>query len=100
MFRATTLAIGMALTFGVSAHAFAATISYNNFSSTAGLQLNGNAAAATDGNSRSVLSVTPSLGGQSGSAFSTSAVNLGSNVSFSTKFSFNFNNHSFLNCFL
>lgn len=35
--------------------------------------------------------MTPSNYGQSGSAFSTSAVTLGADVSFSTKFSFNFN---------
>jgi hypothetical protein len=72
--------------------ASATTILFNDFSSTSGLQLNGNAAAAIDSSSRNVLRVTPSAGGQSGSAFSTSAVTLGANVSFSTKFSFNFNN--------
>jgi hypothetical protein len=70
--------------------ASATTILFNDFSSTAGLQLNGN--AAVDGSARNVLRVTPAIGGQSGSAFSTSAVTLGSNVSFSTKFAFNFNN--------
>lgn len=91
MFRATTLAMGMVLTFGVSVNALATIITYTDFSSTAGLQLNGNAAAAIDGSSRNVLRVTPSTYGQSGSAFSTSAVTLGADVSFSTKFSFNFN---------
>ena len=91
MFRATTLAMGIALAFGVSANAFATTISYTDFSSTAGLQLNGNTATAIDDSARNVLRVTPSTLGQSGSAFSTSAVTLGANVSFSTKFSFNFN---------
>lgn len=88
MFRTNTLAI--VLTLGVSFTASAATISYTDFSSTAGLQLNGNAAAANDG-SRNVLRVTPSLQGQAGSAFSTTAITLAPNVSFSTKFSFNFN---------
>ena len=91
MFRPTTLAMGIVLTFGVSVNALATTITYTDFSSTAGLQLNGNAAAAIDGSSRNVLRVTPSTYGQSGSAFSTSAVTLGADVSFSTKFSFNFN---------
>ena len=91
MFRATTLAMGIVLTFGVSVNALATTITYTDFSSTAGLQLNGNAAAAIDGSSRNVLRVTPSTFGQAGSAFSTSAVTLGADVSFSTKFSFNFN---------
>jgi hypothetical protein len=80
-----------AMTLGVSFAASATTISYTDFSSTAGLQLNGNAAAAVDDSNRNVLRVTPSVGGQSGSAFSTSAVALGGDVSFSTKFSFNFN---------
>jgi hypothetical protein len=89
MFRTIILVAAMSL--GVSLSASATTISYTNFSSTAGLQLNGNAAAAVDDSNRNVLRVTPSLGGQSGSAFSTSAVTLGSDVSFSTKFSFNIN---------
>jgi hypothetical protein len=69
----------------------AATIVYNDFSSTAGLTLNGAAAAAVDDSARTVLRVTPSALGQAGSVFSTSAVTLGGNVSFSTKFRFNFN---------
>ena len=69
----------------------AATILFNDFSSTAGLQLNGNAAAAIDGSSRNVLRVTPAAFSQAGSVFSTSAVTLGADVSFSTKFRFNFN---------
>lgn len=92
MIRATTLAIGMALAFSLSVNASATTITYTDFSSTAGMQLNGNAASAVDGSARNVLRVTPSAYGQSGSAFSTSAVTLGADVSFSTKFTFNFNN--------
>ena len=92
MFRTTILAAAMTL--GVSLTASATTISFTNFSSTAGLQLNGNAATAVDDSSRNVLRVTPSAGNQSGSVFSTSAVNLGSDASFSTKFRFNFN-HQF-----
>jgi hypothetical protein len=65
----------------------ATTIVFNDFSSVAGLQLNGNAARA--GN---VLRVTPSLPGQAGSAFSTTAVSLASNVSFSTYFRFRISN--------
>lgn len=91
MFRATTMAMGVILSFGASVDAFATIINYADFTSTAGLQLNGNAATATDSSSRNVLRVTPSTFGQSGSAFSTSAVTLGADVSFSTKFSFNFN---------
>lgn len=89
MFNKTIFAVMLALAGGTAS---AATIQYNDFSSTAGLQLNGSAAAAVDGSARNVLRVTPSLLGQSGSVFSTSAVNLAADVSFSTKFSFNFNN--------
>jgi hypothetical protein len=90
MLRLSTLAMAVAL--GFAGTASATTIIYNDFSSTAGLQLNGSAAAAVDGSSRDVLRVTPATGGQSGSVFSTSAVTLGADVSFSTKFAFNFNN--------
>lgn len=60
-------------------------INYADFSSTAGLTLNGNAAQV--GN---VLRVTPALPGQAGSAFSSSTVSLASNASFSTHFQFRF----------
>jgi hypothetical protein len=88
MLRSFTLAalLGLAVS-----SASATSIIFSDFSSTAGLQLNGNAAAAVDDSARSVLRVAPSNYGQAGSVFSTSAVNLGSDVSFSTKFSFNFN---------
>lgn len=65
----------------------AAVISYPDFSSVAGLTLNGNAAQA--GNE---LRVTPATYSQSGSAFSTSTVSLASNASFSTFFQFRFTN--------
>jgi hypothetical protein len=61
----------------------ATVLNYPDFSSVAGLQLNG--AAAQVGN---VLRVTPSAPNQAGSVFSTSAVTLTSQVSFSTFFSF------------
>jgi hypothetical protein len=80
----------LALAVGAAAPVSAATIVYNDFSSTAGLQVNGNAAAANDG-TRDVLRVTPSAEFQSGSVFSTTAIQLGSGASFSTKFAFNFN---------
>jgi len=83
--------LALAAMFGFAGSASATVIQYNNFSSTAGLQLNGSAAAAVDGSNRQVLRVTPSQQGQSGSVFSTSAVTLGADVSFSTKFAFNFN---------
>ena len=66
----------------------AAVISYADFSSVAGLTLNGNAAVA-GGN---VLRVTPATTGQAGSAFSTNKVSLASNASFSTFFQFQFTN--------
>ena len=56
---------------------------FPNFSSCAGLQINGNA-ACTGG----VLRVTPATFSQSGSAFSTVPVSLGAGASFSTLFSF------------
>lgn len=62
----------------------AATISYPDFASVAGLQLNGNAAQAGDR-----LRLTESSFNQSGSAFSQSTVSLASNVSFSSFFAFN-----------
>ena len=76
-------AMGLVLTMASSAGA--AVISYPDFSSTAGLTINGNAAQV--GN---VLRVTPAIDGQSGSAFSTSTVSLASNASFSTFFQFQF----------
>lgn len=75
------VACGIAL----AGQAGAAVISYTDFSSVAGLTLNGNAAQV--GN---VLRVTPANYGQSGSAFSTSTVSLASNASFSTFFQFRF----------
>jgi hypothetical protein len=70
----------------VTAQVNAATIiNYPDFSSTAGLQLNGD--AGTHGNE---LMITPALGGQSGSVFSTNKVSLASNASFSTYFKFRF----------
>lgn len=61
----------------------AQTISYPDFSNTAGLQINGN--AAQNGNK---LTLTPATFGQSGSAFSTSTVALSSSAAFSTVFTF------------
>jgi Legume lectin domain/PEP-CTERM motif len=72
----------------VASMAQAATvISYPDFSSVAGLTINGNAAQV--GN---VLRVTRSTFSQSGSAFSTNTVSLSSGASFSTFFSFRFTN--------
>lgn len=78
----------VAAAIGVTAQANATTIiSYPNFSNTAGLQLNGN--AGTYGNE---LMITPALGAQSGSVFSTNKVSLAADASFSTYFQFRFTN--------
>jgi hypothetical protein len=61
----------------------AAQTSYTDFSSTAGLQINGD--AYQNGNK---LTLTPALVGQHGSAFSLNRISLASNTSFSTFFSF------------
>ena len=66
----------------------AVVINYPDFSSVAGLTINGDAAQV--GN---ILRVTPALfGGQAGSAFSASTVSLAANASFSTYFQFRFSN--------
>jgi Legume lectin domain/PEP-CTERM motif len=62
-------------------------ISISDFSTASGLQLNGNASIAG-----SALRVTPATFGQAGSAFSTSAITLGANVSFSSFFTFQITN--------
>ena len=63
--------------------ASAQTISYVNFSNTAGLQINGN--AFQNGNK---LTLTPANYNQGGSVFSTLPVQLTANASFSTLFNF------------
>ena len=86
-FAATSLVLTMATSAG------AAVISYPDFSSVAGLTINGDAAQV--GN---VLRVTPAIDGQSGSAFSTSTVSLASNASFSTFFQFQFTSPDPFDC--
>lgn len=76
----------------MAAQASAATILFNDFSSTSGLQLNGSAAQAVDDASRSVLRLTPANYGQSGSTFSTAPVSLASDASFSSAFHFRITN--------
>lgn len=80
--RAATAATAAAFATQVGA---AVVVNYPDFSNVAGLTINGNAAQVG-----SVLRVTPALGGQAGSAFSTSAVSLAANASFSTYFQFRF----------
>lgn len=62
---------------------------YNGFSSTTGLTLVGDAATASTSDG-TVLRVTPAAGGQAGAAYSTTAVQLGANDTFSTTFEFRF----------
>jgi hypothetical protein len=86
--------LSLALALLVPVHAGATTLLFNDFSSTAGLQLNGSTAAINTGgqgtldfNGDRVLRLTNDLG-QAGSAFSTTAISLDSNASFSTRFNF------------
>lgn len=83
--------LGATALLSASASSQAATILYNDFSSTAGLQINGAAAGATDVNGRDVLRLTNSTS-QSGNAFSTNTVALNNDASFSTAFVFNISN--------
>jgi len=78
----------------LSTAAQATIISFSDFSSTAGLTINGDAAAVDDG-SRDVLRVTPSINSQGGSFFSTTTINLADSASFSSKFIFNINDPHF-----
>lgn len=75
------------LTLATGVAGAAVVINYPDFSSVAGLTLNGAAAQAG-----SVLRVTPAAGSQAGSAFSTVPVSLAANASFSTFFQFRFTN--------
>ena len=74
----------IALGLAASAGSLFADFTYTDFSSTSGLQLNGNAASVDN-----VLRLTPANYWQAGSAFSTNTVSLASNASFSTFFQFN-----------
>jgi hypothetical protein len=82
----TSLLFVLSTMVGTLANA-ATVINYPDFSSVAGLTINGNAAQV--GN---VLRVTPAIDGQSGSVFSTSTVSLAVGASFSTQFQFRFTN--------
>jgi hypothetical protein len=80
--RAATAAAAAAFATQVGA---VVVVNYPDFSNVAGLTINGQAAQVG-----SVLRVTPALPSQAGSAFSTSAVSLAANASFSTYFQFRF----------
>jgi hypothetical protein len=87
---ALTLQMAALFTLAVSATPSQATlVTYADFSSTAGLTLTGNAATTTTSDG-TVLRLTPASGGQSGAAYSTTAITLGSNATFSTDFKFRF----------
>ena len=75
----------------------ATTINYGDFSTGAGLQINGNAGAPATGEDgvSKVLRLTPATGSQAGSAFSLNTVHLGSTASFSTAFTFQIWNHGY-----
>jgi len=88
MMRNPILAVAVATLLPAAAQA--TTLVYTDFSNTAGLQINGGAAAVNDG-SRDVLRVTNANFSQAGSVFSTSPITFSSNYSFSTRFTFNFN---------
>ena len=72
----------------MAASARAQTFSYANFADTTGLQVNGNATVA-DIAGRDVMRLTPAQDNTGGSVFSTQALALTSDYSFSTRFTFN-----------
>lgn len=67
----------------------ATTVTYGDFSSTAGLTLVGNTTTVTTADG-TVLRLTGSAGNQAGAAYSTTAVTLGASDTFSTTFQFRF----------
>jgi hypothetical protein len=83
-YRSLVPAFVMALVGGVAAVGEATVVNFPDFSSTAGLTLNGSAAATLTGDGN-VLRLTPANFGQAGSAFSSATINA---ASFSTFFSF------------
>ena len=100
---AITLGACAALTMAPSGSASAAALLFNDFSDLTGLQLNGSnssihsctggvgstCSAVTDTHGHNVLRLT-STTSQAGSAFSTTAISLDQNASFSTSFQFHF----------
>jgi len=85
-YRTGLLALAIGGMMATSARA--ATFSYADFTDTTGLQVNGNAAAA-DNAGRTVMRLTPPQANAGGSMFSTQALALTSDYSFSTRFTFN-----------
>jgi len=78
-----------ALTLALTAPAHALLVEYPNFNDTSGLTFVG---SATTQGSPAVLHLTSPLEGQSGAAYSTTAVTLGSGATFSTQFQFRITN--------
>jgi len=77
----------------MAASAQAQSFSYASFSNTAGLQING-AAASVNLGGRDVMRLTPPQGNTGGSVFSTQAITLADQYSFSTRFTFNIGNNN------
>lgn len=85
-------AIGLAMSAGLALAATSAqatVITYPNFNSTSGLTLVGN---TTTAGSPAVLRIVSAQSSQSGAAYSTSPITLGTNATFSTQFRFQFTN--------
>lgn len=77
------------LMIGAAGVSHATTVTYNDFSSTAGLTLVGATATAVTGDGP-ILRLTPAAVGQAGAAYSTAPITLGANATFSTTFKFRF----------
>ena len=88
LLRRTMLVSCAAALFAIQSHA-GILFNYPNFSSTAGLTLVGSTTTATTGDG-TVLRLTPANSYQSGAAYSTSAITLGPDATFSTTFDFRF----------
>jgi len=80
--------LALAMSGAIATSAGAVTFSYADFTNTAGLQVNGSAAALDTG-TRTVMQLTPPQGNSGGSIFNTTAVSLANAYSFSTRFTFN-----------
>ena len=88
------LALALAACIGGTATSHATVVTYNGFSgSSSTLTYKGNATTASTSDG-TVLRLTSATGGQAGAAYSTSAVALGSNATFSTTFKFRFTSPS------
>lgn len=89
MHRATIMvAVALGIASLGAAHA-ATVINYSNFNNPAGLTMKG---STTTTGSPAVLRIVPAFGGQSGAAYSTTPITLGTNATFSTQFQFKFTN--------